>query len=164
MTRIVRAAATSTNTTTIAMTMRAAIERVSFLVAFLPKSVPLRQPAAEAAADRVRQGPRSEVHPHRDHATLGRPQACSARVLTGRGSHSIHDRQGRRLVKRPSAASVHDERGGAPYLDHLDALARIDHLSFVVAARGPHLAAVDLHAAHALVVCDPLEHDRGPPH
>ena len=40
-------------------------------------------------------------------------------------------------------------------------VARLDDLVLVVGARGPDLA-VELHAADALVVGDPLEHDRGP--
>ncbi len=65
--------------------------------------------------------------------------------------------------RRPSATSVHHEGGGAPDLDDLDALAGLDHLVLVVAARGPHLAALDPHAADALVVGDPLEHHRAAP-
>src|SRR5215472_461662 len=58
-------------------------------------------------------------------------------------------------------ASVHDERGGPPNFDDLHPLAGVDHLVVVVAAGRPHLAA-DPHAADALVVGDPLEHDRRP--
>src|SRR3954449_7490091 len=50
------------------------------------------------------------------------------------------------------------ERGRAPDLDDLHALAGLDDLVLVVGPRGPHLA-VDLDDADALVVGDPLEHD-----
>src|SRR5690349_2011973 len=63
-----------------------------------------------------------------------------------------------------AASSMHHERGRAPYLDNLDALAGLDHLVVVEAARRPHLAAVDPHAADALVVGDALEHHRRPAH
>src|ERR1017187_5048579 len=53
----------------------------------------------------------------------------------------------------------HDERRGAPNLDHFDVLPGGDHLLLVERARGPHLAA-DLHRADALVVRDALEHER----
>src|ERR1700691_2191787 len=52
---------------------------------------------------------------------------------------------------------MHYQRGGAAYLDDLDALARVDHVVLVIAARGPDLAA-DAHAADTLAVGDALEH------
>src|SRR3954470_10440090 len=63
------------------------------------------------------------------------------------------------IARSPSFA---DERGRAPDLDDLHARARLDDLVIHEGARRPHLA-VDLHAADALVVGDPLEHHRGPP-
>src|ERR1700680_3810923 len=56
--------------------------------------------------------------------------------------------------------SVHHKRRRATDLDHLNPLAGVDHLVFVVAARGPHLTALDLDATDALVVGDPLQHHR----
>src|SRR3954468_5977204 len=50
------------------------------------------------------------------------------------------------------------ERGRAPDLDDLPALAGLDDLVLVVGPRGPHLA-VDLDDADALVVGDPLQHE-----
>src|SRR2546427_6079652 len=55
-------------------------------------------------------------------------------------------------------SSVHHKRSRSADLDDLDALSCVEHVSFVVAASGPHLA-VDLHAADALSVGDSLEHD-----
>src|SRR3954469_14552513 len=49
------------------------------------------------------------------------------------------------------------ERGRAPDLDDLDALAGLDDVVLVVGPRRPHLA-VDLHAANAFIVGDALEH------
>src|SRR5215218_1045586 len=54
------------------------------------------------------------------------------------------------------------ERRGAPDLDDLDRRAGFDDAVVVVGACGPHLA-IDSHAADALVVRDPLEHDRAAP-
>src|SRR5215217_6621526 len=51
------------------------------------------------------------------------------------------------------------ERRGAPDLDDLDRRTGLDDAVVVVGARSPHLA-VDSHAADALVVRDPLKHDR----
>src|SRR6185437_2648072 len=59
---------------------------------------------------------------------------------------------------QPNSVSVHHERCRAPDFYDFDAFARIEHLVFVEAACGPHLA-VDLHAADSLVVGDPREHD-----
>src|ERR1035441_7191169 len=53
----------------------------------------------------------------------------------------------------------HDERRGAPDLHHFDVLPGGDHLLLVERARSPHLSA-DLHGTHALVVGNPLQHQR----
>src|SRR3954453_7763934 len=57
-----------------------------------------------------------------------------------------------------SGGSVHESRGPADR-DDLDALAGLEDPVLVEGARGPHLA-LDLGAADALVVRDPLQDDR----
>src|SRR5947209_13833946 len=52
-----------------------------------------------------------------------------------------------------------DERRSAPYLHHLHAGPRLDHVILIQRPRGPDLA-VNLHTADALRVRDPLQHDR----
>src|SRR5438270_14026967 len=54
---------------------------------------------------------------------------------------------------------LHYERCRAPDLNNLHARALLDLIILVEGARGPHLT-FDLDASHALVVGDPLEHDR----
>src|SRR4051794_25895385 len=55
-----------------------------------------------------------------------------------------------------------DERRGAPYLENVDPGAGLDDLVVVEGPGGPDLA-VELHAADALVVGDPLDDHRGLP-
>src|SRR3954469_21224174 len=62
---------------------------------------------------------------------------------------------------RPFPLFAH-ERGRAPDLDDLHALAGLDDVVLVIGARGPHLA-IDLDDADALVVGDPLETHPGAP-
>src|ERR1700739_3734915 len=69
----------------------------------------------------------------------------------------------RAAIERVPFSLVHDERRCAPDLDDLDALSHVDHLILVVAASSPHLT-VDLHAPAALLVGDPLEHERALTH
>src|ERR1035437_24194 len=170
ITRIARDATISTNTTITTRTISAAMGRGSFLEAFhrtaypqspnrtsranrRPTAQPVDRPAGpreapcapEAVEGQARQG-RSE------RSGADRGALAHARVPEPASTRASEDAASR----RPSTASVHHEGGGSAYLHDLDALADVDDLVLVVAPRSPHLAALNTHAADALVVGDAL--------
>src|SRR3954454_24067215 len=93
--------------------------------------------------------------PARAWGTIRTPAAATMKTNRARMIKTI-----RPAVMR--SLSFAHERGRAPDLEDVDARPGLDDLVVVVGARGPDLA-VELHAADALGVGDPLDHHRGLP-